>query len=324
MNGYRGVFLLCCAGLCAGLASTGAGCQWIARPPTQQWLGPAVLPPSATLEQVIAAVNRNSTQIQAFYTNQATLSGPHFPTLRASVAFQRPRSFRLRGDTAFTGPELDLGSNQELFWMWVRRSQPPALYYCRHDQFAHSAARQMIPIEPAWLIEALGIAEFDPALPHQGPYRTANGQLQVRTIRETPEGLTTKITVVDSQRALVLGQFIYDHQGRLRASAVASQHRRDPLSGLVVPRVVDVSCPAAQFTMRIDLGNVTVNQLPADAAVLFSLPSYEGWQLVDLADPNAPLPEMQPVNPRQYLPQRPASSSLRARPVPPGWGRVVR
>ena len=51
----------------------------------------------------------------------------------------------------------------------MRRNQPPAVYYCRHDQFAASQARQMVPFEPAWLIEALGVAEIDPGLPHQGP-----------------------------------------------------------------------------------------------------------------------------------------------------------
>ena len=55
-------------------------------------------------------------------------AGGAFPRLRASVAFQRPRRFRLRADTGLTGTELDLGSNDDLFWFWVRREQPPAMY----------------------------------------------------------------------------------------------------------------------------------------------------------------------------------------------------
>ena len=128
-----------------------------------------MLPPSPTIEQVIQAVNQNNSRIQSFMTNQATLSVPGLPTLRASVAFERPWRLRLRGDTGLTGPEIDLGSNDELFWFWVRRNQPPAIFFCRHDQFAACPARQMIPIEPKWLIEALGVAELDPGLPYQGP-----------------------------------------------------------------------------------------------------------------------------------------------------------
>ncbi len=283
MEGYRR--LAGWVAIAAWIAAAPMGCSWLPRWQTP-WVGPAVLPPSPTLDQVVQAVNRNSQQIRSFSTNQATLSGPGFPTLRASVAFERPRGFRLRGDTAFTGAEVDLGSNNDLFWMWVKRNQPPALYYCRHDQFPTSPARHTIPVEPTWLIEALGVAEFDPALPHQGPYPASDGRLQIRTIRETPEGPTAKITVVDAQRALVVGQYVYDPRGQLVASAVASQHRRDPLSGLVMPRIVDVSCPAAQFSLRIDLGNVNINHLPSDPSQLFTLPSYEGYPLVDLGNPN--------------------------------------
>ena len=136
------------------------GCAWLRlvwqEPP------PQVLPPGAGLEQVIAAVNRNNSQIQALYSNSATLSGPGYPTLRAHIAFQRPRNFRLRADTGLTGPEVDLGSNDQLFWFWIKRNQPPAVYFCRHDQFPTSQARQMIPIDPNWLIEALGTLEIDP------------------------------------------------------------------------------------------------------------------------------------------------------------------
>ena len=190
---------------------------------------PRVLPPSPTLEQVIDVVNRNSSQIHSFSTNHASISGPGFPSLGASVAFERPRRFRLRAGTGLTGTEIDLGSNDELFWFWMRRNQPPAMYYCRHDQFATSQARQTTPFEPGWLIEALGVTEFDPALPHQGPYPLPNDRLRIDTIRNTPEGPVTKITIVDGSQGWVLEQHLFDARRRLLASSVASGHRRDPL-----------------------------------------------------------------------------------------------
>ena len=159
----RFCLLLVCTGL---LALSGASCPQTLQRYTNPL--PRVLPPSPTLEQVIEVVNRNSSQINSFSTNQASLSGPGFPSLGASVAFERPRRFRLRAGTGLTGTEVDLGSNDELFWFWLHRNQPPAVYFCRHEQFAASPARQTTPFEPGWLIEALGVVEFDPALPHQG------------------------------------------------------------------------------------------------------------------------------------------------------------
>ena len=53
-----------------------------------------------------------------------------------------------------------------------------------------------------------------------------------------------------------------------------------------MPRIVDVSCPGAQFSLRIDLGNVAINRLPVDGSQLFTLPTYDGYPLVDLGKPN--------------------------------------
>jgi hypothetical protein len=248
---------------------------------------PRALPPSPTLDQLIQVVNRNNSAIQSFYTDHATLSGPGFPALQASIACQRPRFFRLHAKSSLTGPEVDLGSNPDFFWFWVRRSQPPAIYYCRHDQFATSPARSSIPIQPDWLIEALGITEIDPALPHQGPFPLQGDRLEIRTIRETSDGPVTKVTIFNGAQGWVLEQNIYNAQGLLMASAVASQHRRDPLSGLVMPGIVLVNCPSAQFNIRIDLGPVEINRLSGNPAELWNIPAINGSPAVNLAAPNA-------------------------------------
>ena len=101
------------------------GCAWLRGLYTAQEPPPQVLPPGAGLEQVIAAVNRNNSQIQALYSSSATISGPGYPTLRAHIAYQRQRNFRLKADGF--GPEVDLGSNDQYFWFWIKRSQaqPP-------------------------------------------------------------------------------------------------------------------------------------------------------------------------------------------------------
>ena len=268
-----GLFTLC-----------GAGCPHVLQRYTNPL--PRVLPPSPTLEQVIEVVNRNSSQIRSFSASRASISGPGFPSLGTSIAFERQMRFRLRAGTGLTGTEFDVGSNDELFWFWLRRNDPPALYYCRHDQFASSQAKQMLPFEPQWLVEAMGLAEFDPALPHQGPFPLPNDRLQIRTIRDTPEGPITKITIVDGSQGWILEQQVYDARRQLLASATATGHRRDPLSNLVMPGAVNINCPAAQFSMRIDLGSVEINRLSGDPAALWSMPNYPGASLVNLADPN--------------------------------------
>jgi hypothetical protein len=282
MDGYRHAILpLVLVGLfCLSGASCPVRTPFYTQPPNP------VLPPTATLEQVIQVVNRNSLQIQSIFTNNATLSVSGFPTLDAQIAFERPRRFRMRAALGFGGaPELDLGSNDDLFWFWVRRAAPPAVYYCRHDQFETCRARNLVPIRPEWLIEALGVNELDPNVRHQGPKTLPDGRLEICTIRETADGPTTKITIVDPVRGLVAEQHMYGPQGQLLVSAVTVQQRQDPLTALFVPQVVEMQVPAAQFSMRIDLGGMQVNRLAGNPAALWSLPSGEG-PLVDLCSPN--------------------------------------
>jgi len=268
------------------VATSGASCSQMAR----RYLDvPRVLPPGASLQQVIDVVNGNSGQIQSFVADRATIQLPNAPRLRASVALQRPRRFRLRAETALSsGAEVDLGSNDELFWFWYQRAPQKAVYVGRHDQFAQGRAVSGLPITPVELIEALGLVEFDPALPHQGPVARPDGLIEVRTIRDTPQGPSTRIVVVDPVRGWVVQQHVLDTQNQLVASATASGHRRDPLSNLVLPRVVQIDCPAAQFSMRIDLGNVAINTLGPDRDALWTMPAFPGAQRVDLSGPGVP------------------------------------
>ena len=271
--------------LAAGvLLSGGSGCRWLMPQQDDVFLAPA-LPLSPTLEQIASVVNRNSGQIHAFAANQATLSGQGFPSLRTTVQFERPGRLRLVAGTALMGPEIDLGSNEEAFWIWIRRNQPPALYYCRHDQYASSPARRTLGVDPDWLIEAAGVTEINPNLPHQGPTPLSGGRYEIRLQIPSPDGPTTKILIVDS-RGLILEQHEFDAQGQPIASAVNRSHRRDPRSGLVMPRVVEINAPRMGLSMRLDLGNVEINGPSLETAAWWTMPHYDGWPPVDLCDPS--------------------------------------
>jgi hypothetical protein len=261
----------------------GAGCPQMLQQYTQPI--PRALPTSATLTQVIDVVNNNSAQVQSLYTNHGSISVPGLPSLRALVAFQRQRSFRLRADTAFTGPEVDVGSNDQLFWFWIKRNQPPGLYYCRHDQFASSAAKPMVPIEPDWLIRALGIVSFEPGVVHQGPVPVSAGRLEVRTPPIVPGG-NTRLTVIDATRGIVLEEHVYDPQGTRLATALMSRHKRDATTGITLARHVALQMPATRMEINIDLNDLQINQLNPSQVDLWNKPVYPGYNDVDLADPN--------------------------------------
>lgn len=288
---------------------TGANCPKGTWNPFSPQL-PRVLPPSPKIGDVVAVVNNNSRKIQTLTAERATINVRGVVTsLSASLAYQRPQRLRLRAGTSF-GAELDLGSNDELFWIWARRNQPQGVYYCRHDQFAMSQARNIMPLGPQGFIEALGVVEFDPALPHQGPFPYGNGNLRIDTIREMPEPLK-KVTIIDGQQGWVLEQYWYNAQGQVIASATASGHHHDPLTNIVIPSSVQISIPQSQLSMRIELGVVEVNRPQPNSTALWQPANYPGSPWIDMGNPNfRPPMSAPPVASRQ-----PPPANVRQRPT---------
>ena len=105
------------------LAACGASCLPRQLAPTAP-LAPAVFSRAPTLQEVIQVVNAHTQRVQRLQTSGATLAADGYSQLQADLALEQPRRFRLRAGTGWTGPELDLGSNDELLWIWVNR-QPP-------------------------------------------------------------------------------------------------------------------------------------------------------------------------------------------------------
>jgi hypothetical protein len=289
-------------------------------------VAPEIIVEGATREQIVAAVNQNSARIQSLSVTGASITIPdtmELPLLSGNIAVERPGRFRLTAGTSF-GQEVDIGSNDELFWVWVRRNQPPAVYICRHDQFATSNIRQIMPVEPAWLLAAMGIVEFAPASVFDGPLPRGDGTIELRSWMPSASGTLQRVTVIDARRAWVVEQHVYDQAGTtLLASAVAESHRYYPLEQVSLPDRVSIRLPASGLAFKINLGAMQINTLAGDRQQLWTLPTFEGYPQHDLggAAPGTPLPgQLGPVKNR--YPVVPAAhagqpaSSYRAGSVP--------
>jgi hypothetical protein len=210
----------------------------------------------------------------------------------------------LKAGKRLTGTELDLGSNHEIFWLWVRASEPPALFFCRHDQHGLSEASRVIPVPPSWLIEALGLFRFDPQANHEGPYRRADDNLEMRSTIGTPGGPLYKLTVLDAKQGWVLEQHVLSSQGAPLASVWARGHGKDEATGVALPTHVEIRMPPTRLAIHIDVGDVVINQPVGDPVQMWSKPVYPGFPDVDLAQLQVPLTPPTPVTepPRETTP----------------------
>jgi hypothetical protein len=259
---------------------------------------PVVLTPTATAAEVVAAVNANSGRVRTYQAPQASVSLPEsagLPLVSAPIAVERPRRFRLRGTTAFTGPEIDLGSNDERFWVWARRNEPPALYTARHDQWAASPLRSQMPIEPEWLIDALGLVQLDPSATYVGPVPRGDGALELREQAAGPGGVQQRVFVIDAQTALVREQHVYDAAGSLTGSVFADRFRYDAAAQVSLPERVRINAPAAGLDLTITTGTVLINAPVAAGTQLWTPPQLGAeFPTVDLTAPGSGLASQSP------------------------------
>ncbi len=280
-------------------AASGASCPFFNPPKDDLARLPPALPPSPSLQDIIAVVNRNSAAIERFSSNQVSISVAGYPTLRGNVAYERPQRFRLVAGLAisFAGNEVDLGSNDEVFWFWIHRNTPPAVYYCRHDEFASSPIRNSLPFDPHLVIEAFGLVQLDPNGRYEGPFPVRGGY-EIHTIRQTPEGPARKDIVIEGQQGLVVEQRIYDARQQLIATATTGRFHRDDYTGLIMPTLIQVRSPLQQFSMEITLAAVKINEPIGNPQQLWTMPIYQGSPPVNLCRPN-----------REMFPGQPAAVS---------------
>ncbi|HEY1067714.1 MAG TPA: hypothetical protein VGE52_16440 [Pirellulales bacterium] len=230
----------------------------------------------ASLAEAIAVIEQQHTGIRslkAFDSQVAVaVNGFPVPSLSARVAAVPELKLRIVAQTGFTGEEVDIGSNDDHFWMWVRRNEPPGVYWCRHSEFAQSELRRHFPIDPSWMMECLGLAAFQPSDKHLSMQPAGGGRLAIRSVRNTAIGPLQKYTWVDEVMGWVVEQHLYTADGKIIASARGSQHQVDPYTGAVTPRKIEMRWPSMKLDLKLTLGGVELNQLDEQGTTLWEMP----------------------------------------------------
>ncbi|MEM6471775.1 MAG: hypothetical protein AAF802_19605 [Planctomycetota bacterium] len=250
---------------------------------------PPVLAPAASLQDVVNAVNRTSA-IRELSTNTASvdvLSMPAVPTLSATMNVRREKEFRLRASLPIVmGAGLDLGSNNELFWFEVPEGMSRTLFYARHADYQRRLNRAVLPVDPSWVIDALGLVQLDPAQVVAGPVlRPSDGKLELRSTMPTPAGLFQRVCYVDAAAGHVTDQLLYDPAGKLIAESHATNHLFDAGVGCSLPHAIEIKLTPATdppLHLRIDIGQYAINQILSGDPNLFVLPQGAA-NVVDLS-----------------------------------------
>lgn len=109
---------------------------------------------------IVAKINLRNSAITSFTCERVSVKiwerGLRM-RLSATVLYEKDNSFRLKLRSAF-GNEMDLGSNDEIFWYWSRRDKNPGLYWSVYANYHKT--RLKTPFNPMFMRDTLGLNEI--------------------------------------------------------------------------------------------------------------------------------------------------------------------
>lgn len=231
------------------------------------------------MEEVVDHLNRNVDKLHAWRADRVKIRANNLPGLSGSLVVEEGQHLRMVVQSPL-GHEVDMGSNNEVFWIWAKRMEP-AYVYCRHEQIDVARQSLGVPFEPQWLMQALGVA----------PIETRDLTMQIdptgRQARLVQPLLTAhgqplqKVMVVDLAHGVITEHCIYDGRGQKIAQARLEDFRRDKASGAVLPHRVRLDWPQNQMSLVMNMGEVDINP-PGIPAQIWEMPEMRGVQVVDL------------------------------------------
>ncbi len=264
------------------------GCHLLGRFNRRGPAPPVILNETSNLDQLLSTLNAQSAKINQIKTDvQVSMKGA--PSMRGTLSVERPKRMRLKASVAGISA-LDLGSNDDRFWIWTQVAlpgQPPTLMYARHIEFETSPIRRQIPLDPAWLIDGLGFAEFRSNDNHQGPYPRPNDALvEIQTFRKTATGQNIRVCVIDPRTGLIHQQAFYDQRGNIIAHLNASQHEYIEDKQVSLPKRLELFVyddQGQKTKLTVTAGEYSINSIYGDPGRLWSMPNPTGINQIDLS-----------------------------------------
>jgi hypothetical protein len=248
--------------------------------------------PAPSKEDIVKYLNENASRMHCLRCQDMDLSCSQglqpAISLHAQMVCQQPRNFRLTAEF-ISKTEVELGSNQQEFWYWVRRNDPPYQFHCDYKDLERGTVRKMpFPFQPDWLLEVLGMSNFGPPDRYQMLDEPPYLKLVERT--RSPQGIPVRKVIVLRRRpvqapAPQVTAFLLldDRTGKEICSAQIQEVQVDRTHGALVPRRVVVSWPEARakLTMRLDTITTNVDFPPGSPA--FVRRPMQGFRSYDLA-----------------------------------------
>src|SRR5262249_16283240 len=182
---------------------------------------------------------------------------------------ERPQNFRMK--VTFGGKdEVDVGSNRQEFWFWIAKNPDKYQYFCSYKDLNEGKVKQMpLPIQPEWVMEALGLGPYGPADKYQIEPATRPNEPTLRLVEKakSPQGYPVRKVIVMNRKEVQAPTpqvtaflLLDDATGKEICSAHIHATVRDRTTGAILPYKMELRMPAQKMTMNMRLDGMKINE----------------------------------------------------------------
>ncbi len=267
--------------LCTCLLS---GCTWLdkirTRPDGAATATGGVTP--ARAEQLVERLNQNAQAVSVVRYDDVsiTLDGPDVPVgggslANSSLIAAKPRLFRLNAGKNIRRDLLQVGSNEQEFWLYGDvPGQDKMFLVCAHKDFPKAANKLPVPIDPDWALLALGLIGTDPDVSlYKADTNTRRREYTLTRDVTAPGGRKLERTTVfaadvpTGDQPLVKRHVISEPGGKkvVATADVLSVYRLPGNEQAEVPTKMVLEWPEQKFKMTLRMQTPVVNE-PLDPA----------------------------------------------------------
>jgi hypothetical protein len=246
-----------------------------------------------TVASLVQSLNENAQRIPALESRDVSIDckqgSQGAPGMTGVLVCQKPRSFRLQAKVIGQNA-VDIGSNDQEFWYWISKADPPYVYHCTYDALAKGNVRMPFPFQPDMIVAGLGLSEYDPTKQYDLKETSRDiWELSENTV--SPQGQPVKRVTVFNARRLggtmrwqAVRHELRDAQNREICTAHITEFQQSSETGAILPRRVKLVWPSEKIEMALKLDSVRVAPVAQERAQnLFSRQTLADIQSFDLA-----------------------------------------
>lgn len=174
------------------------------------------LKPQKDIHPAILKVNEQNRAIRSIQADSLDIKQHQhrLAKLTGTFALEKDMCFRLTIQSQL-GNEMDLGSNDTIFWFWSKRYENGSLFFCKHTDV--DKARLKRPFNPSRMMRSFGYHDIDMSqatMVPQGKY--------LAVVKYEKNNMRT-VRLVDPERPAIIGCYLYDNSNQVVASTEATK-----------------------------------------------------------------------------------------------------